>query len=854
MAIMEMDTSEVSGGFDKKLDSGAIDMLLDNFQSSQYAYPIKSTIREVVSNAIDSVKEKHIALEILNGTALVSDYYEERDGPLFKDSKFDHNYYNKEWLDVDNKKVIIEYRVGEGMEKDKIVITDCGVGLGSYRLEKYFDIGYSTKRLSKAPLGKFGIGAKSPLSINPFYTMESAYNGRLYRFNVYASKVESIIGKFDLESGTENQKQVLGNGYELYYESTTRKNGVSIFIDAKKHYKQEVEEAVKSQLLYFDDVEFRINDVVIPFKAPILYEDDLIILSDSKYYSKPHILLNKVNYGYIDFNELELEEKVGNIGIKVLPEDVKVSPSRERLIWGDETKECILKRFNQVTGIAERLVQQELQETDFLRWISLCYNISSKYNRENQNGSVIERLALLVDMSSIKPVFNGTNIRFSPILFQELQMRKVEYSTKRMHSKTITKINRKEIHSLMDIARGLPVILTDEAANNRKDKYLLSLYSEFIFIHKPLSIPNLGDETIDKYNNEKQLLYDLLAASKDVIFYDKVVVPEDFKGTNEEEDVEEEVKEDVEQVRLSAMSQAERRKLEGKITLTTPYRTDYAKTIWHRLEVKTADIDNWEEEEIFWGNDADADTLKTIVDITALTNDRSVRSEDSSTWCKKNSYGYEYYLTHFIDNPLIKIVKVSQQNSKYFRDFKHANNFFYQINKGVLTMSNALIRWNTARLIANKLHQVNFLYNFSLEPKRRDSYRKLLTFCMSYYRNTAPEATSTLIEHLDKVYLFQKFVAQDGVSSEDISKLALEMWKTEKITDAHAVDPELIAELEELIDWARPIAPLLNSIGTLNGELPYTIDDNTFEARTDLPIPEELEHAIRNYMDMKSVS
>ena len=81
-------------------------------------------------------------------------------------------------------------------------------------------------------------------------------------------------------------------------------NGVTIIIEAKKHHKQQYIDAVKSQMLYFNDILFNIQHEDgaienVDYKAKILYEDDMIVLSDNNYYSKPHLLLNKVNYGYI---------------------------------------------------------------------------------------------------------------------------------------------------------------------------------------------------------------------------------------------------------------------------------------------------------------------------------------------------------------------------------------------------------------------------------------------------------------------------------------------------------------------------------------------------------------------------
>lgn len=305
MAIHVQEETQLQKGYLKTIDESGILMIFDTLQKYQYAFPIKSTVRELLSNAIDSVSEKRVAKEILSGKAKTEDYFVELDGDIYKDSKFDPSYYNLDWLSNDMT-VAMRYVVGSAMEKDKVIFYDEGVGLGGKRLEGYFKLAYSTKRLSKLPLGKFGLGAKSPLSLGvAFYTVESRYNGKLYRFNVYASKVDSVIPRLNLDTGKENSFILFQEGtefeYPVYYEETTQKNGLTIIVEAKKHHRQQFIDAVKSQMLYFDGIRVSLEEdggsQQVAYKANILYEDDVIVMSDNNYYSKPHILLNGVNYG-----------------------------------------------------------------------------------------------------------------------------------------------------------------------------------------------------------------------------------------------------------------------------------------------------------------------------------------------------------------------------------------------------------------------------------------------------------------------------------------------------------------------------------------------------------------------------
>lgn len=915
MAILEHNQSQISGGFEKKIEDSAVGMIFDMVQKSQYQYPLKSSVREIVSNALDSIRERDAAKLILSGQASISDYYEQREGDIYADSKFDKNYYDTNWLSTDPK-VYITYVEGKEMEKDKLVISDFGVGLGLYRLQGYFNIAYSTKRLSKLPLGKFGVGNKAPLSMNPYYTMESRYNGKKFRFNIYSGKVESIIPKFDLERGVENKAYILPNGYELYYEETTELNGVSIIIESKKHYKTQIKEAVESQLLYFDNIEFSISHAsssqeLVDFKANIIYEDDFVVLSDSEYYSKPHILLNRVNYGYLDFDELELEQKVGNVGIKVKPEDVEVHPSRERLIWNEKTKEMVVTRFKQVVDIASRLVQKELEETDFLKWVRLCYAVSARYStdRAKSNGSVIERLSLLVDMSKIEPYFNNTKVRLSESLFDFLKIQLVKLESTKKANKTGTKVAKTEQRSLM-FGNSIPVVLSTGRASNRKDKYLLSLYSSGFFrIKPPLWTTEEAqawthDELLDKIvgedasesrkewwqaklnHNNAEEIWSLLQQSSGVLVYEDIEVPDSFVGSNDEEDLIEE-EHTAEESKAASMSAEERRKIEGKAVLATPrwVLPKYSNSNmleWQKVEVPMKEIGSWDEAEIYYGSDVDKDTLQFVTFLTRDTRneewylcrdglsthtyyslDDSMRSYLEYSKNSSVTANEAYRCTHFFENKDIKIVKVSQATAKYYKDFYHINKFFYRLNNGTLTMSNILIKWNTARQIKKELHKLNFLWNYSFAPARQAKFKELVQYVLTNYRETlgfkdqgvSEELTTKLVGHLDKVQQFQMFV-HSNQSPEDIAALAIEMWKTDTVTDSCAVDLQLITELQELLEWAEPISTLFNQMPVLTGidEVALTTTTQYQSRKHRDSFSENLERAIISYTKSKDVT
>ena len=119
-----------SAGIAKKINKGAEKMVFDILQSTQYSMPIQSTIRELVTNACDSQREKEVAVEILSGSKKVEDYYIERHGAQYEDSNFDKSYYNIDNFSSNNH-VELFYEENEGLGYcDLFSVTDYGVGIG----------------------------------------------------------------------------------------------------------------------------------------------------------------------------------------------------------------------------------------------------------------------------------------------------------------------------------------------------------------------------------------------------------------------------------------------------------------------------------------------------------------------------------------------------------------------------------------------------------------------------------------------------------------------------------------------------------------------------------------------------
>ena len=147
MAIQQIEQSNFVGdtkkGITRQIDSGAQKLILDTIQITQYTKPEESIVRELTSNAVDSQSEKEKAIEILSGISKVEDYFIEREGELYKDSKWDASYYNINFLNKEVNRIKLTYNEGTGSEfwSDTFSVKDYGVGLGGSRLEGVFSIG-----------------------------------------------------------------------------------------------------------------------------------------------------------------------------------------------------------------------------------------------------------------------------------------------------------------------------------------------------------------------------------------------------------------------------------------------------------------------------------------------------------------------------------------------------------------------------------------------------------------------------------------------------------------------------------------------------------------------------------------
>lgn len=761
MSIKQIDNEFVGSdtGVAKRINRGAEKLVFDILQATQYSTPIPSTVRELVTNACDSQREKEIAIEILTGQKTVEDYYINREGEQYEDSNFDPSYYNITNLDVVNKHVDVIYKHNAGVGYcDQFTIKDYGVGIGGRRLEGILELGYSTKRNTSENFGAFGLGAKVALSTGvDFYTIETIYNGKRFKANCFNYKTDFLIPRFNLSTGQENPYIIFSDGTKVYYEPTQELNRTEISFGVKKHNADRFMDAVSEQLTYLSNVRFFVieeNDYKreIDFKPSVIYNSKHLIITESNYYARPHIVVVKaegattgINYGHVDFRELEMEQLYGAVGLKcpirqvykneqgeevVIQDGVDVTPSREKVIWSDNTKQFVQSLILKAAEEATELVQEKLNETDFLKWVEACKNVVFSGRLEGDystNGRVLQAMSRIIDTKSLKPVYpENKRIKFEHMgkIFEGFNVRLHTLSNKLENGefKIVSNTTDVDTWEKFDVAK---VYYRKEGFTRLKDAYLMKENGgSFISIRKK-STQDLEDKCDDPATRPEDLvLYEAqlgkikknqieiekyLELSEGYKCYDDVIVPDDFEAKLKEE---EEV--------LAAtgggthrLTPAELRELNKQIVGytvrvgTARHAVNWDDSVWDKVEPKLSEL-RATENVIYYGTDEDGDKLKLAAEILSQFAPRICDIYPGATYTPPYSSSrndpMHFHLCHptrFTDGKgelstysmgstvkreskcpqLIKLSEANVKQVKNVENIKHIDEFFYAVDE-----------------------------------------------------------------------------------------------------------------------------------------------------------------------------
>ena len=850
-------------GVEKRINKGAERMVFDILQATQYSNPIPSTIRELVSNACDSQREKEVAIEILTGEKKSEDYYITRGGEQYEDSNFKADYYDLDYLDKEHNDVEIHYYRNEGTGFcDVVEILDHGVGIGGRRLEGVLELGYSTKRNTSENFGAFGLGAKVALSTGvDFYTIETAHNGKLFKCNCYPYKTDFIIPKF-------NPSITLSDGMVIHYQPTTSKNYAKISFGIKKHNRGRFEESVKDQLNYLPNVRFFIHEdgevSEQNFKTSVLYSSDHLIVSEASSYARPHIIVVKsqsaltgINYGDIDFKELELQQMYGSVGFKcpirqvvrdqetgeeiVLHPGIDVTPSREKVIWNEATKAFVLDMIEQVKVEAADIIAEELASDDFLSWLDTCKSLLIVGTSKTSN-KAFEQLGRLMDIRSAKPAFSkDKRIKFaSPeTVFQGMGLRVVRGVTE--SGKKTTKTDKVEGWNNVNL-EGI-YFRDDSVPRGRiKDRYILTLHPHGfnLITNSPLDSLEKADQKLhESIIKVRSKLLEFIQQSSRYKSYEDVVVPDGWEKQFEAMEEAEEIAE-----KQSTMSPAERREMESRIVLNTLRFSSvdgaYKGFTLDKVEPKVETVLN-SPRTTYYATDGE-DSLLYAAGIICSKNAILVHQAYSSSW--ELRYTPLFYVddvptrfrssAHSWNPPVyadsldkVQLVKISQANLKYFQknpNCKPITEFFLTVdNEGVLTCDPNFIRYLTSKFIEHPVpHWFQELGNISLMYSDLSKVFSAYSQLFSSEEKTLTEYLNSdkdLGDYIKSLIEFQLILKKRCYTEEELSLKSLQEFGVADVRKVKFVETEILDLYDVFLEFIEGVEEPLENLCSNKGQM-----------------------------------
>ena len=860
MSIKTIDQSVRSNteGVKKRINKSAEKMVFDILQSTQYSTPIPSTVRELVTNACDSQREKEMAIEILKGEKQESDYYIRRNEEQYVDSNFDPSYYNLDHLDTETNSITIEYHRNEGVGFcDKIRIIDHGVGIGSKRLEGVLELGYSTKRNTSQNFGAFGLGAKVALSTGvDFYTIETAHNGKRFKCSCYPYKTDFLIPKF-------NPSIEFSDGTKVHYEPTTEKNYTIIEFGVKKHNRNRFEEAITDQLNYLDNVNlFIIEDGdrrEKGFQTRVIHNSKTMLVADSYMYSKPHIIIVKepgadtgINYGHVDFRELEMQQLYGSVGLKcpmrqaikdpdtgeeiVLQEGVEVTPSREKVIWNEHTKNFIQNVIIQAGNEATEMVEEHLQENDFLKWVQSCRDVMYKSSVISEDNA-LRQISQIIDTNKLSPKYpldKSIKLIGPKSLLEGYSPKSVRQYVKagKLH------VESEDLVSWGNVKFDAIYLRKDVGRSRTKDLYLTDGGKTFVVLNGELlqkDVPEFTREQnpgYNKYLEESELLKS----------YDDIEVPEDWiDGLKTKEEAIENTD------AMTGLSNAERRKVEQRIVAYTlrknhryqPYSGDHPMFIRDKVEPKLSTVMS-SDRLTYYGTEADYEKLclaAIMLSNQSLSIEQLVDGGVAyRVWDQDR--GPSFYVDEFpkrlsyLDNtPNItvtsfdedklkmystpQLLKVSEGNVKYItrnNNCKHIDDFFCQwdAETNTISMDEHASNFLTGEIVE---YLPEWLEKCTFIPGWGSLYETLNESKSNYYRVRKDNIPAQeMLDLCMRIKEFQEYADSVHNDSQLLAEKSRELFILQDVKIADAVDTEVVRLNKVKDEITDQIDVLMNQI------------------------------------------
>lgn len=474
MKVKEIKTDVQKAG---QIDSNKVSIKVENIDfithilsTKLYSNPIKSFIRETVSNAYDS---------------------------------------NVEAGNIDQP---IVFEIGEDINGNIYCsIQDFGVGLSEERFNDIFiNIGSSTKRETNDQIGYFGIGRFSALAVSDTVSIVSVYNGKKYNYLMYKDNLSMCIDKLNVTSTTDH-------------------NGLKVTVTIPEEDIIRYVNAFKSQLVYFENIIFvnKLTDTNSDFSILEDYAQSInnYKIKEYKYFkvntlnnqSEINLLIGKIAYP-LRFSSLN--KKYSNdimrlpISLSFNIGEIDMTPTREEILYNSNNIKSIEDKLDLALDELKILIDKQAHKDfdDPLIYSERLLKNNYIYLLDDGNTTV----TVPIPRESIEYTLNG--VKYTPDLVYNMKLYldsrtipalcRYNYNNGIIYTKNI----KNTLGHLMRKDKFIEVLKVnkDEFKSKLKD-YIKSIYStenKFVYLLDDVSIRNNYKSIYRRYltNYEKNYL------------------------------------------------------------------------------------------------------------------------------------------------------------------------------------------------------------------------------------------------------------------------------------------------------------------------------------------------------------
>jgi len=453
-----IDGENIQESIGMTLDLDSAGFLMQMLSKNIYSDEIGSTIRETVSNALDSSR---------------------RAGG--------------------GEPVLVSLKKNETSGGYEFTVEDFGIGLDDNDVRDIISkYGKSDKRGSSIELGMFGLGFKAPLAYSSSFTFICRKGGKERSYMMYEGED--------------------GNAIDLLYESDTDlPNGVKVIVPVKDNNRDEFGNKIREQLAYFENVYFDVNYLKQGYWSTYdTIKNDFTIHRGEEFQwselSKDgdlHICLDNVYYP-IDFAKLGIGRINIPVGLKFsLTDGVFPTINRESVRYTQEAKEIILNKIKTVADYFVKKYNESVTDTDDLKVIFDYYRNNDKIVPLGNTNFVINSIIKHSSLSVSRPKLNGVEILDLHNLYEKRNKILNEYTV--THEITGGRITSKTSKKLTDYA---PNVYIHSAPISEKVKtYLRDIHhNDWIIVKKKISHTLWGKSYY--FSNDDTSYYTLLELNK----------------------------------------------------------------------------------------------------------------------------------------------------------------------------------------------------------------------------------------------------------------------------------------------------------------------------------------------------